>query len=78
MTLNRLPVGKAGRVCALTLTGATRRRLLDLGLIEGTKVACIRRSPAGDPILYYFRDTMIALRNEDSKHITVEVVDPCE
>ena len=76
MTLDCLPVGRDGHVSGLTLTGAIRRRLLDMGLIEGTCIRCVRRGPAGNPVIYYFRGTMIALRKEDSIGISVEVEDP--
>ena len=51
MTLNRLSAGQSGTVSGLLLTGAIRRRLLDLGLIEGTKVRCVRRSLEGNPVI---------------------------
>lgn len=73
MTLNRLAVGQTASVTALHLAGAIRRRLLDLGLIEGTCVRCLRRGAAGDPVIYGFRGTMVALRCEDSARICVEV-----
>ncbi len=73
MTLNRLSAGQTAKVTALLLGGAIRRRLLDLGLIEGTQVRCVRRALAGDPVIYSFRGTMVALRREDSARICVEV-----
>lgn len=32
-----------------------RRRLLDIGLIPGTRVTCTAVSPAGDPAAYLIR-----------------------
>ncbi len=74
MTLNRLSAGQCANVTALLLGGAIRRRLLDLGLIEGTRVCCVRRALTGDPVIFSFRGTMVALRREDSARICVEVV----
>lgn len=51
--------------------GAVRRRLLDMGLIEGTRVKCLFKSPLGDPIAYRVRGTVVALRKEDSAKIFV-------
>lgn len=76
MTLNRLAAGQTANVTKLLLDGAIRRRLLDLGLIEGTQVRCIRRALTGDPVIYGFRGTMVALRREDSAQICVEVTKP--
>lgn len=74
MTLDRLPVGQEGRVRELLPRGGIRQRLMDMGLIEGTKICCVRKSPGGDPVIFCFRDTMIALRNEDSVNVLVEDV----
>jgi ferrous iron transport protein A len=51
-----------------------RRRLLDMGLIEGTRVECLQKSPAGDPVAYFVRGAVIALRSEDSAGIWVEAI----
>jgi ferrous iron transport protein A len=71
-TLNRVPEGKIARVKRLLSTGSMRRRLQDIGLIEGTQVQCLQKSPAGDPIAYLIRGAVIALRSEDSSKIQVE------
>ncbi|HIW74696.1 MAG TPA: ferrous iron transport protein A [Firmicutes bacterium] len=72
LTLNRIRRGETARVRALNSTGSMRRRLLDIGLVEGTSVECLQRSPAGDPVAYLIRGAVIALRAEDSSHILVE------
>ena len=46
-----------------------RRRLRDIGLIEGTKVKCVLKSPAGDPTAYQIRGALIALRSEDAEKV---------
>ena len=73
MTLEKLRPGETGRVRALYVTGAMRRRLRDLGLVEGTAVQCLGRSPLGDPAAYAVRGAAIALRRADSRRIEVEV-----
>jgi ferrous iron transport protein A len=55
LTLNRLAQGQTARVRSLAPGGAMRRRLLDMGLIEGTRVECLQKSPAGDPVAYFVR-----------------------
>lgn len=52
-----------------------RRRLQDLGLICGTSVECVGRSPLGDPAAYLIRKAVIALRREDARHILVREAD---
>ena len=72
LTLNRLPVGKFGKVKTLKAEGSIRRRLQDIGIIDGTMIECVQKSPAGDPIAYLIRGAVIALRSEDSSQIVLE------
>ena len=69
--LSELEEGQAASVTSLLSAGSMRRRLQDIGLIEGTKVECLRKSPAGDPVAYFIRGAVIALRSEDSNKILV-------
>ncbi|MGI6164820.1 MAG: FeoA family protein [Limnochordia bacterium] len=72
MPLHMVPMGGLGEVRTLLGGGNARRRLLDLGLIEGTRVEAIRRSPSGDPTAYQIRGAVIALRSEEASKIIVE------
>ena len=69
--MTNLQEGQLARVVSILATGSMRRRLLDLGLFEGTPVECIQKSPAGDPIAFAVRGATIALRSEDSSDILV-------
>ena len=71
MNLYELPLNQTSIVKQLNCKGALRRRLLDLGLISGTIITPVFKSPAGDPIAYEIRKTLIALRKEDSQLITI-------
>ena len=71
MNLSNIKPGQKACVASLCAKGAIRRRLLDIGLIEGTEVECIGISPGGDPKAFLIRGAVIALRNEDSKNILV-------
>ncbi|NLM25048.1 MAG: ferrous iron transport protein A [Firmicutes bacterium] len=72
ISLDQLPVGESGIVTVIDAHGLTRRRLLDLGLVPGTVVKTIRKSPAGDPIAYLIRGSIVALRVNDSKQISIK------
>lgn len=72
LTLNQVSPGKTAQVRELHTSGSMRRRLLDLGLVRGTRVQCLQKSPAGDPVAYLIRGAVIALRGEDSLNIVVE------
>ena len=72
MTLYELPLNTVGIIDSLNCSPNIRRRLLDLGLVKGTKIVPVFKSPSGDPIAYEIRKTLIAIRKEDSKCIILE------
>lgn len=70
-SLKDLKQGQTAKVKSLLATGSIRRRLQDIGLIEGTEVECLQKSPAGDPVAYLIRGAVIALRSEDSSNVLI-------
>lgn len=71
ISLYDLKDGAWGRVTYLNINGSMRRRLQDIGLIRGTRVRCLMHSPSGDPAAFLIRNTVIALRSEDSSRILI-------
>ncbi len=69
--LSQLQIGETAKVESLLSLGSIRRRLLDIGLIENTKVECLLKSPGGDSVAYLIRGAVIALRKEDANDIIV-------
>ena len=69
MTLDKLDIDKCAVIINLNCKGDLRRRLLDLGLVNGTTITTVFKSPIGNPIAYGIRGTTIALRKEDSRLI---------
>lgn len=70
-SLNKINPGEHAKVYSLNSKGSMRRRLLDIGLIKGTDIECIGRSPQGDPTAFLIRGAVIAIRCEDCKNILV-------
>lgn len=68
-TLNLLPISETKKIKKLNCTGALRRRLLDLGFVENSKITTILNSPSKGLRAYDIRGTLIALRDEDSSLI---------
>lgn len=64
--------GEWGRVVSVDENCPLRRRLTELGFIEGTRVKRLFTAAAGDPAAYRLRGTVIALRKSDSAAIAVE------
>lgn len=70
--LSDLNTGESGIVREISQTNELRLRLLDLGLVPGTEVLCVLKSPLGDPVAYSVRGALIALRCDDSQDIIIE------
>ncbi len=70
-SLRELIKGEKGIVTGLTSGKAMKMRLRDIGLIEGTEVECLGKSPLGDPAAFLIRGAVIALRNEDACHVRI-------
>lgn len=70
-SLAEVPVGHTVVVRGLSAAGGARRRLLDLGLVPGTVIRVVRRSPLGDPTAYLIRGSLLALRREDAARVLV-------
>ncbi len=71
LTLKDIAPGEHAVIRSLKSTGTMRRRLLDIGLIENTRVECVGRSPGGDPCTYLIRGAVIAIRNKDCANILI-------
>ena len=69
MKMHTLRVGESGVMDRAILSDAMQTRLLDIGLIPGTPVVCVGRSPLGDPAAYRIRGAVFALRKTDCAHI---------
>jgi DtxR family Mn-dependent transcriptional regulator len=71
--LTHLQPGQAGKVTLISprCRGPERRRLMDLGILPGTRISAEMISPTGDPTAYLIRDTLIALRDEQANLIYI-------
>lgn len=71
-TLSDLPTGEKCLVDYLTSKGADKRRMFDLGIIPGTEIKVLFKSPFGGITAYHIRGAIIAIRLEDSKKIVIK------
>ncbi len=71
--LSSLKPGEEAEIVAVsrTMHPAERHRLLDLGVLPGAKVRAEFSSPLGEPVAYFIRDTLIALRDDQADKIFV-------
>ena len=79
LNLHTLEPGGSAYVTHIDAEPTMRRRLLDIGLIQGTRVTCVAVSPPGDPAAYLIRGAVIALRQSDAQGVHMErpVSAPC-
>ena len=71
MTLYELKPGQQAHIIKIHGEGPLRRRILDMGLLRGTRVAMIKRAPLGDPIELKLRGYTLSLRKSEA--ILIEV-----
>ena len=74
MFLCDMKIGDKAIVKKVEANENIKRRFLDIGLIEGTKVECLLKSPLKDPIAYLIRGAIIAIRKDDCKDIEVDIL----
>ena len=72
MTIDNLKIGQEGTIAAVGGEGALRLRLLDMGLIPGTRVRLQKVAPMGDPIQILIRGYELTIRRDDARKITVK------
>lgn len=75
ISLKEMQPGQKAYVREIRAVGSIRRRLLDIGLVEGTEIKCVGKSPAGDPSAFYIRGAVIAIRSQDSADVLAEMAD---
>ncbi|MBI5464233.1 MAG: ferrous iron transport protein A [Ignavibacteriales bacterium] len=49
-----------------------RRRLLEMGLVTGSKISLVRFAPLGDPLEISLRGYRLSLRKEEASRVLVE------
>ena len=69
--LSQMRPGTQAVVTDLRAEGGMRRRLQDLGLVNGCRVDCVERSPLGDPTAYRICGAIVALRHEDADSVCI-------
>ena len=72
MNLKEAAIGSTVTVKKINGEGALRLRLLDMGLIPGTKVKVIKIAPLGDPIEITLRGYELTIRREHAKEIIIK------
>jgi len=70
-SLDALEPGEGGVIARLGGDPSVARRLMELGLVPGTRVHVVRRAPLGDPIELAVKGVHLSLRRSEASHIHV-------
>ncbi|MCZ7601719.1 MAG: iron dependent repressor, metal binding and dimerization domain protein [Melioribacteraceae bacterium] len=72
-TLSSLKAGEEAEVIGISKAcrGQQRRRIMDLGIVNGTKIRYEMESAGKDPIAYSVRGSMVALRKAQADQIFI-------
>lgn len=70
--LKEVKVGEDAVVKRLHGEGATKRRIMDMGITKGTAVHVRKVAPLGDPIELTVRGYELSIRKADAEMIEVE------
>ena len=71
-TLRDVKVGESATVKKLHGEGATKRRIMDMGITKGTNIKVRKLAPLGDPLELTVRGYELSLRKADAEMIEVE------
>ncbi|GAB6271223.1 MAG: FeoA family protein [Smithella sp.] len=74
MTLADLKTGKSGIIVKINVSGALKRRLMDMGVVTGTDVIVEKVAPLGDPIEVRIKSYALSLRLGEARQIEVEEI----
>ena len=71
-TLREVKVGETATVVKLHGEGATKRRIMDMGLTKGTEVKNRKVAPHADPVEITIRGYELSIRKADAELIEIE------
>lgn len=71
-TLKDTAVGSKAKVVRIYGEGATKRRIMDMGITKGVEIFVRKTAPLGDPIQITVRGYELSIRKDDARLIEVE------
>jgi ferrous iron transport protein A len=70
--LSDLGIGDEAQVIEVGGQRNVARRLMEMGLLPGTRVRVVRRAPLGDPLEIRLRSYSLSIRRSEAEHIEIE------
>ena len=72
ITLKSATICETVKVLKFNGEGATKRRLMDMGITKGTSIYVRKVAPLGDPIEVTVRGYELSLRKSDAENILID------
>ena len=70
-SLTELKPGQVGEIVSIDCGRSMSRRLMEMGLLPGTRVRVVRAAPLGDPLELRLRDYSLSVRRSEADRIAV-------
>ncbi len=73
-TLSSLRIGEEAEVTGISpnCRGQQRRRLMDLGIVPGSKISAVMKSASGDPMGYRVMGTTVGIRKQHADQVFID------
>jgi len=71
MLLSEIQTGRVVQIVSIAGQSSFRRRLMELGLVPGTRVELLRVAPLGDPVELLVRGASLSIRKAEAGVIEV-------
>ena len=78
MNLAQLQTGQKAVIVRVGGSGAFRKRILEMGFVQGKEIMAVHNAPLRDPIYYKILDYNVSLRHRDAERIEVRLLEPFE
>ena len=75
MKLSALRTGETGIIVKVSGHGGFRKRIIEMGFIEGKQVKVLLNAPLRDPVKYKIMGYEVSLRHSEADQIEVVPVD---
>ncbi len=74
MLLSEMKEGQTGKIVHVGGNSILRRRILEMGILQGTEIYIEKYAPLRDPLEMIVRGCHLSLRVEEAAQITVDGV----
>lgn len=75
MNLAQLKTGQKAVILHVGGSGAFRKRILEMGFVQGKEITAVHNAPLKDPIYYKILDYNVSLRHKDAERIEIKLLE---